>query len=135
MWTRRGRLSPREHGEQCSGNRIVGPRSLAALAPNQPVKCGKIGSLPPLGKKLRGTLGCQLLGDGGRDELVDADTVLLGTPLDLRLDRTRQAKRIGALGLHVLLLRIVSAGVSTSMPNPAGTPPKSRRLNVTIAAA
>src|ERR1700730_8740881 len=128
-------MTTREPDEQCSGNRIVGPRSLAALAPNQPVKCDKIGSLPPLGKKLRGTHGWQILGNCGRDELVDADTVLLGTPLDLRLDRTRQAKRIGALVLHVLILRIASAGVRTSIPNPAGTPPKSRRLNVTIAAA
>src|ERR1700720_4484112 len=52
---------------------------------------------------------------------IENNPIVLGTPLDLRLDRTRQAKRIGALVLHVLILRIASAGVST---NPAGTPPR-----------
>jgi len=39
------------------------------------------------------------------------------------------------LVLHVLILRIASAGVSTSIPNWFGTTPKSRRLNVTMAIA
>jgi len=42
-------------------------------------KATKSARFAPLGKKLRGTHGCQLLGNGGGDELVDADTVLLGS--------------------------------------------------------
>src|SRR4051794_8354297 len=118
-----------------SGDRIVRPRSLAALAPHQPVEGGEIGARAPLGEELGRTHGGQLLGNGCRDELVDADAVRFRSPFDLGLDRAGQAEWVGALVLHVLILRMASAGVSTSIPNPTGTAPKSRRLNVTIAAA
>jgi hypothetical protein len=84
-------------------------------------------------KKFARPHGRQFLGHGRRDKLIDARAVLLCTALDLRLDRAGQPKRVGALVFHVPILRIASAGVSTSIPNQEGTTPKSRRLNVTIA--
>jgi hypothetical protein len=59
----------------------------------------------------------------------------LRAAFDLGLDRAGEAKWVGALVLYVLILRIVSAGISSSIPNLTGTEPKSRWLNVTIAAA
>jgi len=107
----------------------------AASTPHQPIEGGKIGPSAPLRKKFARTHGGQLFGHSSRDELIDARAILLCAAFYLRLDRAWQAKRVGALVLYVLILRIASAGVSRSIPNRAGATPKSRRLNVTIAAA
>ena len=64
------------------------------------------------------------------------NSVCLGAALDFRLHRAGQAERVGTLrAFHVLILLSNSAGDNTSIPNVAGVSPKSRRLNVTIAAA
>jgi hypothetical protein len=49
---------------------------------------------PSLSKELCGTHGRKLLGNCGRDKLVDADAVLSGASLDLGLERTRQAEKV-----------------------------------------
>src|ERR1700751_2090464 len=118
-----------------SSDRVVRPRGFPALAPHQAIERLQVGALAPFGEEGRRVHRCQLLGHGRGDELVDADAVFLGAALDLRLDRTRQPQRVGAGLFHVLILRMASAGVSSSMPNRAGATPKSRRLKVTIAAA
>src|SRR5262249_24987681 len=96
---------------------------------------GKIGVGPPFGEEFGGAHSRQLLSDGGGDELIDADAILLREPFDFRLDGTRQPQRVGALPLHVLTLRSASAGLNISIPNRVGAAPKSRRLKVTMASA
>ena len=118
-----------------SGDRIIGPRRLAAFASHEPIEGVEIRPLATLRKELGRVHRRQFFGDGSRDELVDTDTVLLRATLYFRFDGARQTKRIGTLISYLLILRIASAGVSTSIPNCAGTTPKSRRLNVTTATA
>jgi hypothetical protein len=71
---------------------------IAAPAPHQAVKGGKIGPGTTFSKKFAGTHSCQLLHNSGCNELVDAGAILLCAALELRLDRARQAERVGALG-------------------------------------
>src|SRR5580692_3853361 len=118
-----------------SADRVIRTWRFAALAAHDPVEGSKIGARLAFGEEFARGHRRQLLGNCGGDELVHADAVLFCAFFDLRLDRAGQAQRIRALTVHPLILRIASAGVSTSIPNVAGTLPKSRRLNVTIAAA
>src|SRR6516164_2628289 len=108
---------------QTSAYRIVGPGWLAAPAAHEPLKGNKVRPPAMLGKELGRIHRRQFLGGSGRDELVDTDTVLLCPPLYFRFDRARQTEWIGTLIFHVPILRIASAGVSTSMPKGAGAAP------------
>ena len=76
---------------------IIESGRLADLALHQTVEGGEIGAGAALGKEFRGAQRRELFRHRGRDELVDADPILLCQPFDLRLDRMRQARRVGAL--------------------------------------
>ena len=82
----------------------------------RPIKGGEICARTTLGKELGRTHGGELLGDRGRDELVDTDTALFRSPFYFCFDGARQTEWIGTLIFHALILRIASAGVSRSMP-------------------
>ncbi|MBU6298986.1 MAG: hypothetical protein KJS68_12155 [Alphaproteobacteria bacterium] len=119
-----------------SANLIFWPWRFATLATHHSIERGEIRAVSALGEEGCRVHGCELFGNGGCHELIDADAVRFGPALDFRLYRARQAEWVGTLGaLHVLILLSISTGDSTSIPNVAGASPKSRWLNVTIAMA
>ncbi len=76
---------PNRDGLTGSGIPDGGPGQTGHSKSQAIVSAGAGGS-PPLRR-----IGCQLLGNSGRDELVDANPVPFGSPFDLGFDRARQA--------------------------------------------
>ena len=93
-------------------SRMSGSRDRIArrggLPPHRPVKGGKMCPSATLSKKTRPSSWLPVSLQQGCDELVDAGAILLRPALELCRDRARQAERIDALVLHVLILRITS---------------------------
>src|SRR6202030_3127862 len=115
---------------------IPGLGLLSTLALHDLVEGSVIRTLASLEEERGSVHGCQLLRDGGRDELVEAGAVRLGAPHHFGFHRGWQAERIGTLGLaHDLILRNASTGARTSTLNFMGISPKSFWLKVTMALA
>jgi len=78
---------------------IAGLGPLSTLALHDFVEGSIIRALASFEEERGSVHGCQLLGDGGCDELVEAGAVRLGAPDHFGFHGCRQAERIGALGL------------------------------------
>ena len=74
---------------------VPGPRRLSFRSRHETVKSLPIGMTPSLGEVAGGAQSRDLLGNGGRHELVKAGALCCRQLLGLSLDRDRETKRVG----------------------------------------
>jgi hypothetical protein len=112
-----------------SGNLVVRAGRLVAVAAHQPIEFRHVYALTALGEERCRIHRGELLGYGGRDELVDADASAFARRSTSALTERGSRKGLGVRDFQVTILGIASAGVSKSIPNRTGAAPKSGRLH------